>query len=110
MIAAVDDNYVYLFVNEAFLDYHQIDEGEAVGQKVYDLIDRDVFENTVKSMVDRCLDGETISYEMSYDFPGKGERYLSIFYYPLRSDDGDILGAVRNMRDITDQKKKRKKN
>ncbi|MFW6197094.1 MAG: PAS domain S-box protein, partial [Thermoplasmatota archaeon] len=102
-IAILDENYRYQFVNESFLEYHQMDEDEIIGKTVEDVLGEKVFEETIKQKFDRCLEGETIRYNMTYKYPKDEVGYLDILYYPLKKN-GKINGIVGVIRDITERK------
>ena len=105
MIASVDRNYVYLFVNEAFLSYHKLNWAQVVGRKIEDVLGKEVFETTIKKPLDRCLQGEIVQYEMSRQYPEIGERILEVSYHPLIGKDKKIEGAVALISDITERKR-----
>ncbi len=104
LIIGIDKDYSYLFANKTFLQYHNLEEEEVVGHKIPDVVGEKVFEENIKPNVDRCLTGKSVQYEMSYEFEELGERYFSIYYYPLRNEEGEIYGAVGSLRDITNQR------
>ncbi len=104
LIAGIDQNYSYLFVNQTFLEYFDVDEEDIVGKKAGDIIDEEVFRK-IKPYMDRCLKGESVQYEMTYEISDEDELYLDTYYYPLRDNDGEIYGIVASIRDITEKRK-----
>lgn len=100
MYAAVDKRYTYLFANEAFLKYHQLNREGVVGHHLSEVVGEEIFEE-VKPYVDRCLKGDAIHYKSTYEFPEIGERNLDLNYYPLEDEEGGIYGVVAIMKDIT---------
>ena len=102
-MAACDRNYNYLFANKAYRSFYQVGKEEVERKKLGDLIEQEKLEEVVKPLVDRCLDGESIDYEMEREHPELGTRYLRIIYYPLKSGE-EIQGMVAVMRDITNRK------
>jgi len=103
LLAAVDTDYNLLFANEQYQRYHGLESADLTGMALPDLFG-ERWEGTVKGRVDRSLDGETIHYEMERTTPEGAARTLDINYYPLRSEDGSIIGAVAAMRDLTEMK------
>lgn len=101
-IAACDENYQYMFANEAFLDFHGLEEDEIIDRTVAEVEGEDLFNEEIKPRVDKCLEGNTIEYEMTYEHPERGERHLRITYYPLKDEEGEIQGLVANIRDLTE--------
>ncbi len=102
-IAAVDDEYRYLFVNEAFLEYHDLDREEVIGEKVDKVVGERAFEETVKPNIDGCLNGGTLRYNMSKEYPGKGRVHLDVLYYPFDLEE-ENRGVVAVIRDVSKEK------
>ncbi len=105
MTMAVSPDYELLFVNEAFLNYHKMERGQTVGERVDEVFDKAVFESVIKRHLDECLAGETVGFEMSYPYAGIGERHLFVSFYPLRGEGENITGAVGVIKDISNRKK-----
>ncbi|MFO7888963.1 MAG: ATP-binding protein, partial [bacterium] len=103
MIAAVDSDYKYLFVNSSFLKYHQLKEEEVIGYKAGEVLGEKIFNNNIKPYFDRSLKGELIHFDMKTEYPEYGEVNLDISYYPLEKEEG-IDGVVAVIRDITERK------
>ena len=93
-------DYLYRFVNSAYLHYWQKSADEIVGKGVADIFGRSVFESRLKPVLDRCAQGEAISFESEIDYPGKGARYVDVSCSPARSRDGSIIGIVVRIHDI----------
>ncbi|MFP4642602.1 MAG: histidine kinase N-terminal 7TM domain-containing protein [Dehalococcoidia bacterium] len=104
MITAVDRDCRYIFANRAFLEYHRMNQNDVVGHTVEEVVGKETFESTVKEHVVRCLNGENVHYEMRYEFPEMGTRYLEVLYYPLDMKGPKATGAVAMIRDITERK------
>ncbi len=97
-------DYVYQAVNEAYLLSHQKERQEIIGHSVADLLGANIFEQHVKENLNRCLTGEKIHYQEWFDFPGLGQCYMDVAYYPYFEADGTISGVVVSSHDITEQK------
>jgi len=110
-LAACDTDYDLLFANEQYQDFHGIDSIDVSKTSLPELLD-DEWDRTVKAHVDRSLEGETVRYEMERARSNGGVQTLDIRYYPLREDDGRIIGVVAAMRDLTnvlEEKREREK-
>ncbi|HZR47013.1 MAG TPA: PAS domain S-box protein, partial [Candidatus Manganitrophaceae bacterium] len=104
MIVVVDRNYRYLIANRAFLAYRGLTRDELVGRLVPDLLNREVFEKTVKERLDACFQGNVVRYELRYHYPQLGERDLFISYFPIEGPSGiDRVACV--LQDITERKR-----
>ena len=103
-IALVDRNFKYLYVNEATAEALGKPLVEIIGRSVPDLFERAFFETVMAVHYQRCFDGEQVTYQSWFEFPGWGKRYMDIRYYPFRTADGQITSVVVNAHDITDIK------
>ncbi|TWI77508.1 PAS domain S-box-containing protein [Desulfobotulus alkaliphilus] len=104
-IAMVGRDYRYQYVNLAYARFFGRNAEEIKGLSVTDLMGEALFEQSIKPHIDRCLGGETISYEVFVPFPGKGPRWMHMQYFPSMDDNGKIHGIVSHGMDITEEKK-----
>ena len=104
MIAVVDRDYRYVIANRSFLSYRGIKQEDLIGRRIPDVLTPEVFETTVKGRLEECFQGKVVGYEMRYDFPSRGERDLSVCYFPLEGPEGVDRAAIV-LRDITDLKR-----
>ncbi len=103
MIAVVDRDYRYLLANQSFLENRGLKREEIVGRFVWEVLGRDLFEQTVKAKFDESLGGNVVQYEMKYNHPKNGPRDLFVAYFPIRTANGiDRVACI--VRDITKQK------
>ncbi len=106
-ITLLDRNYTYQIVNQAYLNWHQKQEDEMIGQTVADILGEKVFANCVKPNLDRCLAGETVQYENWFEYPpGSGKReFISVTYAPYREANEQISGVAVSLRRLTELRK-----
>ena len=107
MIVVVNRDYRYLLANQAFLDYRDMKREQIVGRLASEVMDNDlnsVFEQVVKKHLEECFQGKVVRYEMTYVYPKRGERQLSVSYFPIEGPHGiDRVACV--LADITEQKR-----
>jgi PAS domain S-box-containing protein len=73
-----------------------------VGRHVADVIGAAVFEQIIKSCVDRCFAGEEGEYAQWFEL-GVGRRYFSMTFSPLRrQSDRAVEAALSVSRDLTE--------
>jgi len=101
-IAAVDENYQFLFANQSYREFHDLDEATVTDLTLPDVIGSEPFE-TVEPYVERAFDGHTVQYRMTRTRSDRSDRTFDIRYYPLEDDEGAVWGVVATMRDLTEQ-------
>jgi PAS domain S-box-containing protein len=104
MIVVVDRDYRYVIANRAYLAYRGSEKEQVLGRRVDEVVNREVFDQVVKSRVDEAFRGKVVQYEMKYTYPEIGERDLFISYFPIEGPTGvDRIASV--MQDITESKR-----
>ena len=100
-IAVVDRDYIYRLVNHHYAQFHGRSQREIEGHGVAELYGRELFESTLKPLLDRCFAGEEVLVEDWIDIPGIGRRFRNVTYTPYIEEDG-VVGSIVSNRDITD--------
>lgn len=104
LIAVVDKNYTYRMVNDAYFKMFGKPREAIVDHTVAELLGKENFESIVKDKYDRSFAGESVTFQSWFDLPRIGKRYMEACYYPNRSTDDTIHGAIVCVRDITEQR------
>jgi PAS domain S-box-containing protein len=104
-IAFLDPSYRYIVVNDAYERFSGISRDRFVGLTVDDYLGEEVFQQFVKPLLDRCLQGEVINYQQWFDYSTLGRRFVEVSYFPYRDQHNRIAGVIANTRDITDRKR-----
>ena len=60
VITVVDSHYVYLLVNRTFLKYNHVGKSQVIGHTIAEVLGEEVFKNTLKPNLDRCLQGQVL--------------------------------------------------
>jgi signal transduction histidine kinase len=102
MISIINRNYVYEKVNATFCREHQIVSESVEGKSLADVWGNDIFQHHIKSKVDLCLSGETVSYEAAFHTPRLGTRFYEVVFRPLASDKEGITHLMAETFDIND--------
>ena len=105
MMAILDNNFVYLGANDAYLASFGMSKDEVIGHTVAEVFGEEFFEAIMKPNAKRCLEGNRVSYENWFEFPVHGLRFMSVSYSPYIGPDGEIRGFVVNAKDITERKR-----
>ena len=101
LISAVNRQYDYSLVNEAFLRYHSLNRDQVIGRNIVEIIGEEIFESIIKPNAERCFEGEPVDFEMKHYYPEYGERYMQLSNYPLKNNVGEVTGMVVVARDVS---------
>ena len=103
LIAYVDRDARYEFVNRQYATWFQRTAEEIVGKKMQDILGQDLFAS-IRMQVEAVLRGESVSYERSMERNGQ-QRYFKVEYEPDRDEAGSVRGFFALLSDISDRKK-----
>ncbi|MHC1791305.1 ATP-binding protein [Solidesulfovibrio sp.] len=102
MVALVDPQGRYLFVNDAYVTAFGQPRTAIVGRHVTEFLDPDDYAREVAPRLAECLSGGAVLYDRWVVLPGLGRRYLSIRYAPWSEEGTGQRCVVVNIRDLTD--------
>ncbi|KKL06405.1 hypothetical protein LCGC14_2596360, partial [marine sediment metagenome] len=105
MLALVDQRYVYLAANAAYLRAFAKTSNEVIGRTVAEVFGEEFFSTVIRPKAERCLAGENIRYQAWYDFPAAGRQYMDAAYTPYLGPDSEVRGFVVVSHDITERKR-----
>ncbi|HZR78493.1 MAG TPA: PAS domain S-box protein [Chthoniobacterales bacterium] len=94
----------YRYVSEAYAKVAGVSSDQLAGKPIAEVIGEEGLK-TIRPYIDRVLTGETVSYEAVIPFHGRRERFLHVVYVPDRTRDGEVVGWIASMLDITERKK-----
>ena len=89
-------------INDGYLEGHGKTREEILGHTVTDLIGPKRFEKGAKALLDKCLAGKEVRFQIWSDFTKFGHRLWDMIYYPCFDVSGDVMGIAVSSRDITD--------
>lgn len=94
----------FLMANPAFLALHRLSAAEAVGKTSVDVNGREVAEETTRQERLVLETGKAMAFEAVRDHDGAGERTYMILRFPVKAEDGTIVGIGTLSLDITERK------
>ncbi len=103
-VSLLDKNYKYLIVNKSYEKFSGQKKAQIIGKSVEDYLGKKAFNEKVKPNFDKCLNGETISYQDYFEYPTLGKRFVEVTYFPYRNSLDEIDGIIANTKDITEKK------
>ncbi|HVE41698.1 MAG TPA: PAS domain S-box protein [Planctomycetota bacterium] len=102
LIAYVDRNRRYGFVNRAYVEWFGIDPRVILGRTLAEVLGDKAYD-TIRTYVDRALSGERVQYEARVAYR-KGERWIEANYVPDVAPGGTVSGFFALVTDITARK------
>jgi len=103
MITYLDNNYIYLAANKAYLTFHNKKEEELIGKNTQEIIGKENFKR-IKPHLDRALKGESFTIKGHYHLPNKKNLiYEEGNFSPYQESTGKATGVVIAIRDTTKQ-------
>ena len=91
----------YLSANPAYAKLAGLPLDQIVGRPVIDVMGMDGWE-AIRPHVERVLAGERVEYEAAVPFSAAGSRTLHVVYTPERNADGEVVGWIASVSDITE--------
>lgn len=103
LIAYVDSDCRYRFVNRAFTTWFGHPAAHLIGQSVADFVGAEVYDY-MRRHIETALAGEPVNVEMWMPFKDGGSRYVRRQYIPDIDPQGHVKGFYAFINDITDLK------
>ncbi len=103
-ISMLDGNYRYVLFNDALLQASGKKREELLGHPLWEFTGKEDFNRRLKPRLDRCLDGEAVTFEDWFVFPTKGARLMSIELSPWEDSPAGKRFVILTSHDITNLK------
>jgi len=102
MVYVLDRERRYVLANESYLRYRGVRLDELVGTPLGEVVSIGSFIE-ITPHLDSCFEGREESYEDRCEYPGMGERDISVTYTPIL-DGTEVQRVACIIKDITEQK------
>jgi PAS domain S-box-containing protein len=76
---------------------------QVTGKSIEEIMGTEGFE-TVRPHIEIVLQGQPVEYEAEIPLRRTGRRFLRVTYMPEKNDQGDIIGWIASITDITERK------
>lgn len=94
----------YRFVSPAYAEMLGRPAAEITGKPIIDIIGEEGFK-IILPHIQKVLKGEIVEYERQVAFRNVGLRTLHVIYCPETNPQGEIMGWIGSIRDLTDTKR-----
>ena len=103
MIALLDTQQRYRFVNRALAEWFERPRSEMLGRTVRELLGEDAY-STRAPIIEAALAGERQWFAAEYQHPTRGPLAVQSEYIPQHGADGTVTGVVMLIKDVTEQR------
>jgi len=103
LIAYVDTDLRYQFVNDAYAHWTGMDATTLIGKTIPEVLTEEAYRN-IKPQIDQVLAGHTVRFENRLRNP-KGWRYLDVSFTPDIQPGNIVAGYTAHIIDVTDKRR-----
>jgi PAS domain S-box-containing protein len=103
MIAYVDRDCRYAFLNRPLADWFGMPREAILGRTMRDVLGEANYEQR-RPMIEAALAGERMFFAAEFDFPNKGKFAVQTDYVPWADPSGAVQGIIIMIQDVTDQR------
>jgi PAS domain S-box-containing protein len=93
----------YRFVSESYAAMFGRRPEDLVGKPIAEIMGKEAFE-TVHPQIEEVLGGDQVEYEARIPYQEIGARIMRFVYTPDKNENGEVVGWVASLLDVTDQK------
>jgi PAS domain S-box-containing protein len=104
LIAYLDADLRYRYVNKTFADWWQIPIHQTIGLSIAEAAGLEAFE-TMRPHFEAVLRGETLTFDREILHPDGRKRLCHAYYVPHIDDSGRVVGVVALVEDVTERRR-----
>jgi PAS domain S-box-containing protein len=104
LLTRLNRDMQYIFVNNACAEMFGRSREEIVGKPVVEILGKEALE-AIRPYIEKVLQGESVEYEMEIPYQGIGKRFMRVAYLPERDAQGEVVGWIASVHDITERKR-----
>ena len=103
MLVQCDRDERYRFVNRAYAVRFRLTPEQIVGKSIVDLLGEQAH-RTIRPYLQRVQQGDPVEYEIEVPYERLGRRFVRVAHVPEKDAQGNVVGWVSAISDITDRK------
>jgi PAS domain S-box-containing protein len=100
LVAFIDARGRYAFVNEAYSEWFGLPQEQILGRTVREVVGRSAYER-IGPDIRAALAGERVEFQKEIPYSKAGRRVVHSTYVPRFGAEGDVLGFVAVVIDVT---------
>ncbi len=102
-IAQIDPEHRFKFVNRTYARRFGYEPQQVIGKHFTDVMGEEPYA-AIREHLDAALRGERVEFEAEIAYASLGPRWVFVIHEPERSSDGEVIGLVAVVTDITERK------
>ncbi len=103
LLAQIDRLHHYKFVNKPYAERYGFEPLEVIGKHIRDVVGPSAYESALP-MIQRAFAGDQAEFEMAIPYDSLGLRWGHVIFVPERNAEGEVVGIVTLLTDITMRK------
>lgn len=102
-ITQLDRDHRFKFVNRTYARRFGFEPRDLVGKHFTEIMGEAPYQ-AIRHHIDAALNGQRVEFEAEISYASLGPRWVFVMHEPERSPDGEIVGLVAVITDITERK------
>ena len=102
-ITQFDQQHRFKFVNRTYAQRFNLEPGDVVGKHFLEIMGENAY-TTIRQHIDAALEGKRVEFEAEIAYASLGPRWVYVIHEPERSPEGEVIGFMAVITDITDRK------
>jgi PAS domain S-box-containing protein len=103
MIAYIDRQQRYLFLNRTLAEWLEQPRRTVLGRTMKEVVGEKAYEFR-RPMVEAALEGDEQWFIADFDHPTRGKLTVQAHYVPHRNPKGNVVGLILVIQDVTEQR------
>ena len=102
-LTQIDRQHRFKFANQTYARRYGREVHQIIGTHTAEVIGQQAYES-IRPHIETALRGERVEFEMEVPYELLGPRWMHVVYVPERNSEGDVMGLVAVLSDVTDRR------
>ena len=103
LLAYIDRHYCFTFANNAFAAWHGLTPQQVTGKQIEEVLDERIY-TSMRANMEVAFAGQKLDFEVATSSGGGDSRYLHVSLVPDADEQGQVVGVVATISDITESR------
>lgn len=104
LLAQVDRGHRYKFVNRAYAERYGREVKDIIGRHATEIIGEKAYLTALPELT-AAFQGQPVEFEKELPYQELGPRWIHVVYKPEFDDDGQVVGVIAVLSDLTERKR-----